>query len=193
MSLQVKQAIAEEVKAELAAEQAAASPGRASPGSVSQAMPPNSEVPPALDPALRTFVVASSLDVVASDQECTLTPGDVITRLTDTPDQDQKVTASVSSSKNADCTPGKPILVSVQDLQEMQNHFREQIDSGLRELAAKQGTGGLPRAPDTTLVAGEVPPPVADASAEQALQQQEATADQAEREAAQSAAGQGSS
>jgi hypothetical protein len=186
----VKQAIAEEVKAQLAVEETSAAQSRAPDDTVSQANP-DDDIPPALDPALRTFVVASSIDVVASDQECTLTPGDVITRLTDAPDPDQKVIASVSSSKKADCAAGKLIHVAVQDLQEMQNHFREQLDSGLKELAAKQGTGGLPPAPGTTLAAGEVPPPVADATATQAIQNQEATANQAEKDASQQVSGQG--
>ncbi len=189
----VKQAITEEVKTELVAEQSAASESQHADGAVEQATTSDDEVPPALDPALRTFVVATSLDVVSTDQECTLTPGDVITRLTDTPDQDQDVTASVLSSKKSDCSPGKSILVSVQDLQEMQNHFREQLDSGLKELAARQGTGGLPNAPDATLVSGEVPPPVVDATAAQALQEQEQAADRTERDVAREEAGQGPS
>jgi hypothetical protein len=190
LSPQVKQAITEEVRAELAREDTSTDQGHASGGAIASATPGNDDVPPALDPALRTFVVASSLDVVSGDQECTLTPGDVITRLTDTPDQDQKVVASVSSSKKADCAPGKQVFVAVQDLQEMQNHFREQLDSGLRVLAAKQGTGGIPQAPGATLVVGEVPPPVADATAAQAIQAQEAAADQAERDASQQVPGQ---
>ncbi len=184
LSPQVKQAIAEEAKAELAKDETLSAQGQAPDGAAAQPAA-GADVPPALDPALRTFVVASSLDVVSGDQECTLTPGDVITRLTDTPDRDQKVVASVSSSKKADCAAGKQVFVAVQDLQEMQNHFREQLDSGLRLLAAKQGTGGIPQAPGTALVAGEVPPPVADATAAQAIQAQEAAADQAEKDASQ--------
>jgi hypothetical protein len=191
---EAKQAITEEVRAELLAQQSAARLASAPPaptGSEPHTLSTDNDVPPALDPARRTFVVATSLDVISTDQECTLTPGDVITRITDTPDQDQHVTASVSSSKPADCAAGRQVLVAVQDLQEMQNHFREQIDSGLRELAAKQGTGGLPMAPNTNLVAAEVPPPVVDATAASMLQQQESTADQAEVDAALQTPGKG--
>ena len=191
LSPQVKQAITEEVRAELAREETSADQSQASGGAVVQVTPGSDDTPPALDPALRTFVVASSVDVVSGDQECTLTPGDVITRLTDTPDADQKVVASVSSSKKADCAAGKQVFVAVQDLQEMQNHFREQLDSGLRALAARQGTGGIPQAPSTTLVAGEVPPPVADATAAQAILDQEAAADQTEKDVSQQVPGQG--
>jgi hypothetical protein len=192
LSPQVKQAITEEVKAELQREQNSAAQSQAAGGAAVQGTVAQDDTPPALDPALRTFVVASDLDVVASDQECTLTPGDVITRLGDTPDENQKVIASVASSKKPDCAAGQQVLVAVQDLQEMQNHFREQLDSGLKELAAKQGNGGLPHAPDATQVAGEVPPPVADATAARMLQDQEATADQTERDTSTQVSGQGS-
>ena len=150
------------------------------------------EVPPALDPARRTFVVSSELAVSGDGQECQLSPGDVITRLTDTPDDDRKVTASVSASKKADCAPGKQVAVSVDDLQEMHNHFQEQLDNGMKELASKQGTSGLPKAPETTTVASDVPPPPPDASAEKTLQDQQAQADQTEAQVVKEAFSQGS-
>ena len=103
----------------------------------------------ALDPATRTFVVASDLTIVAIGQKCTLTAGDVITRTTDTPDADQTVKASVAASKRSDCARGQTVTVKVDDLQEMQNHFDGQLTNGLRELAKKQGTGDIPRARDT--------------------------------------------
>jgi len=62
----------------------------------------------ALDPARRTFVVDSDLSVVSNGQECGLTAGDVITRLTDTPDADNMVNASVSASKSRIAAPAKP-------------------------------------------------------------------------------------
>ena len=84
---EVKQAIAEEVKAQLAADQQQSSGGQP------QALAPaNDEVPPALDPARRTFIVDNNITVISDGQECELTAGDVITRLTDTPDADQNVT-----------------------------------------------------------------------------------------------------
>jgi hypothetical protein len=74
----------------------------------------------------------------------------------------------------------------------MQNHFREQLDSGLKVLAEKQGTGNLPNAPDTGTISGEVPVPPPDATAAKALQDQQATADQTGSEVAREASGQGS-
>lgn len=191
LSPEVKQAIADEVKAQIAAQQAQA--GQPAPAGGAQAVPAaaTNEVPPALDPARRTFVVDTELDVVADGQECALTQGDVITRLTDTPDQDQKVNVSIASSKKSDCASGKSVLVSVDDLQEMHNHFEEQLTEGMKTLASKQGTGGLPKSPDTSTTASDVPPPPPDKSAGQALDDQEKSADQTEAQVKQEAASSG--
>lgn len=192
---EVKAAIAEEVKAQLAAEQAAAAKPAAAGGDSGgggQAQQASGEVPPALDPARRTFVVDTDLAVSADGQECELTSGDVITRITDTPDDDQKVTVSVASSKKMDCAAGKQVAVSVDDLQEMHNHFQEQLDNGMKEMAAKQGTGGLPKAPDTSTTASDVPPPSPDASAAKALEDQQTAADQTESQVSKEAFSQGS-
>ncbi len=194
LSPEVKQAIADEVKAQLAAQQAEAAQSGASGGQAAVAPAPASgEVPPALDPARRTFVVASDLTVVVvgSGQECALTAGDVLTRLTDTPDADQTVNASVSASKKSECTAGQTVAVKVDDLQEMQNHFAEQLNSGLGELAKKQGTGGIPKAPDTTTTESDIPAPPPDTSAAKTLQDQQAAADQTESQVKQETAGGG--
>jgi hypothetical protein len=171
---EVKLAIAEEVKAQLAAEQAASATPQ--PASLSQNQPP-----PALDPSHRVFVVASNV-AASSDtgQECTLTSGDIITRVTDTPNKDQKVTVLITTSKKTDCATGLLLAVPVQELQEMHNHFREQVDSGLKILADSKGQGGLPAAPDTHLVNGEVPQPPPDAGIEAKLQAQQFEADRLE-------------
>ena len=174
----VKQAIAEEVRQQLAAERQAATAPNPQP-----LAPSSTEVPSALDPRKRVFVVSSYLDKKTADgQECSLTPGDIITRLTDTPDANQNITVSVLHSKQADCPAGAQIMVAVQDLQEMQNQFREQIDAGLKTLAQNQGKGGLPAAPDTRTQPGEVPPLEPDASIATLLQHQQQQADRTERE-----------
>jgi len=175
---EVKQAIAEEVRQQLAAAQQAAAAPNPQPLASS-----STEVPSALDPRKRVFVVSGYLDKRTTDgQECSLTPGDIITRLTDTPDANQNIIVSVLSSKQADCPSGAQILVTVQDLQEMQNHFREQIDAGLKTLAMNQGKGGLPAAPDTRTQPGEVPPPEPDANIATILQHQQQQADRTEQE-----------
>ncbi len=154
---QVKQLIADEVKAQLAAEQsAAADPSQSG----------SAGVPAALNPAVRVFVVYNSFDVSnAAGEECALTAGDVVMRMTDAPDENQKVTARVLSSEQADCTAGLTVAIGVQDLQEMYNQLLQQVDSGPKTLAANSGKGSLPKAPDTFTMAGEVPAPAADPSA----------------------------
>jgi hypothetical protein len=190
MTPEVKQAIADEVKAQLAAQQAQAQSG-GSGGGQAPAPASNGEVPPALDPARRTFVVDSDLSVVSNGQECGLTAGDVITRLTDTPDADNMVNASVSASKKSDCGSGQTVAVKVDDLQEMQNHFAEQLSTGLGELAKKQGTSGMPKSPDTKTTASDVPPPPPDTSAAKTLQDQQQAADQTDAQVKQEVAGGG--
>lgn len=191
---EVKQAIAEEVKAQLAAEQTSSGQPAAAGAAPAAAATTAStgDVPAALDPAHTTFIVAGDLAVVADGQECGLTGGDVLTRTSNTPDSDQKVTAIVTSSKKSDCAGGKTVAVSVDDLQEMHNHFQEQMDDGLKTLASKQGTGGLPKAPDTSTVGGEVPAPPPDNSAANTLQDQQAAADQTEAQVVKEAFNQGS-
>jgi hypothetical protein len=175
------------VKAEIEAERAAAAGGSTPPNSGT----PAQEVPAALDPAHRTFMVSSDLAVVADGQECSLTQGDVIMRLTDTPDADQKVNVSISSSKKQDCAVGKTVAVSVDDLQEMHNHFAEQLDEGMKAMASKQGTGGMPKAPDAGTVASDVPTPAPDQSAASTLQAQQSAADNNESQIQREAGGSG--
>jgi hypothetical protein len=98
------------------------------------------------------------------------------------------VTASVAATKKGDCASGQTVAVKVDDLQEMYNHFQENITNGMGELAKKQGTGGMPAAPDTGTQAGAVAPPPPDTTAAKTLQDQQAAADQAEAEAKQQAA-----
>jgi hypothetical protein len=190
LSPEVKEAIAEEVKAQLAEQQQQAA---SQDGGNAQAAPApaNGQVPPALDPARRTFVVDTPITLVSNGQECELTSGDVITRLTDTPDADQKVNASVSASKKGECGAGQQVAVSVDDLQEMHNHFEEQLNDGLKTLAQKQGTNGMPKAPDTGTEASAVPVPQPDETAAKQLADQQAQADQVEAQAKQDVAGGG--
>jgi len=188
---EVKQAIAEEVKAQLEAQQAQAGTQGGATASAAPAPSGASDQapPPALDPAQRTFVVDSGVTVVANGQECGLTSGDVVTRLTDTPDpNDNTVTASVSATKKGDCASGATVAVKVDDLQEMYNHFQEQITNGMGDLAKKQGTGGMPKAPDTSTETSAVPPPAPDTSVAKTLQDQQAQADQTEAQVKQETA-----
>jgi hypothetical protein len=113
-----------------------------------------------------------------------LSQGDVLTRIDDTPDANQNVKVLVSGSQKGDCSSGSQFSVSVNDLQEMHNHFREQIDDGLGELAKNQGKNGMPAAPAGSAVSKPNPDGQAqvdpNAAADLAKQQQEA--DAAEKE-----------
>jgi len=89
----------------------------------------------------------SGLDITtAVGQACSLTPGDVIQRKGADVADDGGVAVEVVSSKPNGCAAGSGARVQVAALQEMQNQFREQIDSGLKALAENQAKG-LPSAP----------------------------------------------
>ena len=188
MSPEVKNALSEEIKTTLAAEQAEAGKSGSSAGNSGGAPATSNEAPPSLDPKFRTFLVSSDSSLVAGDDdECPLSQGDVIERTSDKPDSDGNVTVKVVASNKKDCAIGKEGPMSTDDLQEMYNSFREQVKDGMSDLAKKQGTGGLPKAPDTSTTAGDVPPPTPDKSAEKSLQDQSTAADQAESDVKQEA------
>ena len=177
LSPEVKQAITDQMKTEIAAEQAAAASGQ-------KDTPSTDQIPAALDPKIRIFVVSSEEDLTTSDGvECGLTAGDVVYRIGDKPDDDNMVDATVKASKKGECSVGVTVGISADDLQDMHNQLRIQMDAGLKELADKQGKDGLPPAPDTKTQAGEVPAPTPDTSTESDLQEQQKEAAQAEAEA----------
>ncbi len=136
------------------------------------------------------FVVGGNVEAVDEDTEadCGLSDGDVV-RLDEAPEATEN-TASVevlASKSSSECGKGSTVTVSLNDLQEMQNHMRESIDDGLAELQQKQGTGGLPAAPaaataevKTAAFAPLAPPP--DPNDAAAIEQQQKDADQSEQE-----------
>jgi len=140
---EVKTLIADEVRQQLAAEKAAAAQSISS--NSQQPALANEQLPPAM--TQRFFVVSSYLDITtAVGQACSLTPGDVIQRKGADVADDGGVAVEVVSSKPNGCAAGSGARVQVAALQEMQNQFREQIDSGLKALAENQAKG-LPSAP----------------------------------------------
>lgn len=191
LSPEAKQLIAEEVRRQLAAERQAAAaqstPGQAPAGDAAN------QPPPALDPAQRIFIVDGNLDIQTADGgECGLTAGDILLRTGDNLVDGTKVGVSVQSSKQGDCAPGSNSNVEVADLQEMHNHFREQLDAGLQQLSANQGKNGLPAAPDTsTTTSNDVPPAEPDSDVQTQVQGLQGEADQAEKDVAQPASGRG--
>ena len=180
LSPETKKVIAEEVQRQLQAEQAAAANQQ-----LMGADPAGA--PGALDPNERVFVVSSALNETTGGQECGLSAGDIVTRLSYTPDPNQNVNVSVLSSKSGDCRAGLQLAVAVQDLQDMHNHFQEQLDAGMDELKNNQGKKGMPAAPGanvapTNVADGQAQP---DADAQALLQQQQQQADQTEQQVTQ--------
>jgi hypothetical protein len=181
---EVKQAIADEVSAQLAAQQSAAD---ASASSSPAATAAGDQMPDALDPKSRTFIVSNTLSQTMADgTACSLSSGDVVTRIGNTPDANQNVTVMVTSSQNGDCPAGTQMPMSVDDLQDMQNDFRQKLDTGMQSLADNQGKDGMPTSPaaDKTPVPDGTADPDPDAVAQ--LAQTDQSADQAEAEVQQS-------
>jgi hypothetical protein len=113
------------------------------------------ELPSAMKPK-HVFVVANSMDVITAEQQaCSLSPGDML-RLAGSPSADSPLAnLTVASSRRADCPAGAEVIISMQDLQDMQNNLRAGVDDGLAALRSIQGTSGLPSAPSDAVA----PPP----------------------------------
>ncbi len=180
---EVKQAIADEVRRQIALENAEAGAGQAPPD------PGSSGIARMLSDGMpHVFVVASPLDLSSPSGECGVTEGDVLQLNPGTPPNVPAANLIVLASKGQDCRKGALVTVGVADLQEMQNHMRQTVDAGLAELQKKQGQSGLPAAPASadqppapTAYAAIAPPPDPNAAAD--LSQQTKDADSAEREA----------
>jgi hypothetical protein len=140
---EAKQAIAEEVRRQLALENSEAAAGHQNlpdPGSSGVARMIS-------DHTAHVFVASDTIQVPSTDGQCEISEGDVI-QLSGLVASDA-VTANlvVLASRGNDCRKGASVAVGLADLQEMQNHMRATIDHGLNELQSKQGTGGMPAAP----------------------------------------------
>jgi hypothetical protein len=106
----------------------------------------------------------------------------VVKRVDDTPRSDNTVTVQILASKTSDCVMGSVARVQVSDLNDMQNHLREQVVAGMRILSEKQGKDGLPTAPAANPRAVPEGMAAADATAAAELQKQQLEADQLEKE-----------
>ena len=187
---EVKQLIADEVRQEVALEnaesQSAAAPN-AEPNVAS------SSIQRLLtDGKQHVFVAGHDLDVVdAGGTECALSEGDAIQLTGQTAPDAQAATLAVLATKGGkECPRGDTVSVNLTDLQDMQNHMRETIDAGLQELQHKQGQGGLPPAPAAaktapveSAMAAIAPPPPPESEVKAEINQQSQEADKAEQEA----------
>jgi hypothetical protein len=176
----LRQAIADEVQRQLDADRAAANnPQQAGYGNDQNY---DNQAPPALAADYRVFVVSQPLQVYDGDQPCSLTQGDIISRIEDTPGSDGAVAVSVLTSKNADCRPGAQPRILVDDLQDMQNDLQAQTDEGLKRLSQSQGTNGMPAAPDVRQIPNPNGQGTPDQDVVNQLRQQQQDADQTIRE-----------
>ena len=183
---ETKQMIADEVKAELALENAEA-----------QQNAQNQDIDPASSGLTRlfadghphVFVAGSSLDVVdTAGAECAISDSDALELTQAPPANATSANLVVLSSKGGkECAKSATVTVTVADLQEMQNHMRETIDQGLQDLQAKQGKGGLPAAPPSaqtapvpTAFTKDAPPAEPNGAAD--VNSQLAQSDQSEKE-----------
>lgn len=188
MTPEVKEMISEEVKRQIALENAEA-----------QQNAQNQEIDPASsgigrmlsDNQTHVFIAGSDLDVVqTSGQECAISQGDVLEVTSAPPAAATAATATVLCSKGGkECPKSSQVNIAFTDLQEMQNHMRASIDQGLSDLQSKQGQGGLPSAPPSAQVkpvqsafVAAAPPAETNVAAD--ITQQSKEADQAEKEVA---------
>lgn len=184
MTPEVKQAISEEVRRQVALENSEAAAGPQAPPD-----PGSSGIARMLDDNTRhVFVVDQPLDLQSNAGECAVTQGDVLQLAPGTAPGATSASLVVLASKGQDCRRGATVEAGVADLQEMQNHMRETIDRGLEDLQKKQGQNGLPAAPAPavapavqTAFAAVAPPPDPNVATE--LAQQTKEADLAEQEA----------
>jgi hypothetical protein len=174
LSPDVKQLVSDDLKAQLAEVQAEASNPSSASGSGGD------EVPAALNPKHRIFVVSATLDVPSGDDTCALTPGDIVQRQENEPGDDKAVAVKVLSAKSEGCAVGSVVRIQVTDLQDMHNDFREKLDTGLDTLA--KGGNGLPKAPDATHKINPDGQAQPDLNADDDLKAQQADADAADKE-----------
>ncbi|HEY6343239.1 MAG TPA: hypothetical protein VIY49_17230 [Bryobacteraceae bacterium] len=188
----VKQAIADEVRRQVALENAEAQANTQNADFNGQ----SSGIARMLaDGMPHTFVVGTNLDLTdASGQECAMSEGDVLQLATPPPPTATAANLIVMASKGGvECRRSSLVSVNLPDLQDMQNHMRETIDEGLGNLQAHKG--GLPTPPPSAMAMVQpasfsvgAPPP--DQTAATQINQQLQDADKAEQETLAEAPGQ---
>jgi hypothetical protein len=175
MTPDVKQAIADEVNRQLRQEQAAAQAG----GNMANSDP--------FSGGPHVFIASGGIDAYMGNQTCAITEGDVLEMRNAPVGNSPNGDVLVRASKGGDCPKGSMVSVPLQDLAEMQNHMREELDRGLADMQTRQGQAGMPP------MNGEAAAPAApvawanqvqaDPNAQTELAQVSADANRAEQEA----------
>lgn len=180
---EIRQSIADEVQRQLAW---ASQTGDQQPVPQPSGAENNGSSLPILDIVSHTLLVSTSMNVTGGADECSVSPGDVLRFDGSIPAGQDSGLASVVWSKGQDCSIGSTVAVPIEQLQEMQNQMRANLDQGLDTLQTKQGQAGLPKVANSLLgttpaeFASQMPAPEPNVEAE--LRQQAAEAATAERQ-----------
>lgn len=186
LDAQTKQLIADEVKRQIALENAEAQGNLQS----NDPDPASSGIARMLaDGASHVFIVGDDLDLLdaSTQQECAVTMGDVLQLSAPPPPTSPSANLVVLASKGGiECRKASIVLVQLPDLQNMQNHMRESLDEGMTDLQAHKN--GLPAPPQSALAMATpavfsmgAPPP--DPTVAQQIKQQYQDGTQAEQQA----------
>ncbi len=144
---ELKAAIADEVRQQLAYDSEASQ-------TTSSIPVERGDLPSVLQKENYVFVVSSDLNVTTADQQqCGLQAGDILQLTAPEMKGSPIIQLRVASSKQMDCPAGAKVSVSLNDLQDMHNNFRAQIETGLGTLHDGQGHNGLPAAPEAAVAA----------------------------------------
>ncbi|HUO31549.1 MAG TPA: hypothetical protein VMU80_20160 [Bryobacteraceae bacterium] len=192
LSPETKQLIADEVKNQIAIENAEAAKGSSADAQPNDA---SSSIQRMLDDGhSHVFVAGSDVDVVdAGGNECALSLGDAVQLSPgpNAPDATAVNLAVLASKGGKECPIGDTVSVQLADLQEMQNHMRQTIDQGMQELQAKQGKDGIPAPPASaqgkpveSAMAAAAPPPPPEDEVKGEINQESKEADAVEKDAA---------
>jgi hypothetical protein len=154
MSKEVKDAVANEIKLELAAGQKTTDPSASNSGTLDSLL---------ADGQPHVFVASTGLTVTSSGTDCGLTEGDVLALNSPPAAESTAADLRVLASKQSDCPKGGVVSVELTDLQEMHNHLLSNIDKGMSEMKDHPGQGGLP-APPAEAISGTTQAPYAAAA-----------------------------
>lgn len=154
MTKEVKDAVAGEIKLELAAQKNQGESDTSNAASLQTLLADNKP---------HVFVDSTALTVTSAGTDCGLTQGDVIAL--SAPPATGATTADlrVLASKQSDCAKGDTVTVAMTDLQDMHNNLLANIDKGMKEMKDNPGKGGLP-APPAEAIAGTKQAPYAAAA-----------------------------
>ncbi|HZD75896.1 MAG TPA: hypothetical protein VE218_02755 [Acidobacteriaceae bacterium] len=154
MTKEVKDAVSEEIKRELAESQKTADPSDGTTSNLSTLL---------ADGQPHVFVVSTGLTVTSNGEDCGITEGDVLALNAPPAADAASADLRVLASKQTDCAKGNVVSVELTDLQEMHNNLLSNIDKGMAEMKDHPGQGGLP-APPAAAIEGTKAAPYAEAA-----------------------------